>query len=187
MLVLRPRTAWAGIATCLLLGLAILGPIMIATEGRFLRHILTYTINAFRWSQVLDILEAFGVHIGYCAVAYLGIRARLHSLPPLRSRGSLRAWHRHLTANDADARFVMVMIYLLLASLLLITSLKSGSSINYFLEWGCLISLFAGLALSDIQTGESRAQPSSQVRPLAALALWIVAIQAFGLFWIIGY
>lgn len=149
-LLLRPRTALTGIATSLTLGIAMLGAAMWLTDGGFLRHIIQYNINRISLDRVLDVLEAWGTHFIYFAAAAWVIVRRLRRLAGERgAAGGWRALKQKLIDSPADASFAMLVAYLGLASLMLVLALKSGASINYFLEWCCLIALFAGLALAE--------------------------------------
>ncbi|MDB5726260.1 MAG: hypothetical protein JWQ16_3014 [Novosphingobium sp.] len=176
LLVVRPRTAFAGIVTGVVASLAALALTYWRTDGEFLRHILFYTINRFRPIQALDILEAVGNHFGTLALAVWGIRIRLRHLP--NARTGFSAWARALRASPAEAGFVMLAGYLVFATLLLITALKAGSDINYFLEWCCLLALFAALALADaVAAGRRR---------FALVALVAVVLQAIAMMGIAG-
>lgn len=178
LLVVRPRTALAGILTGIVASLATLAVTERLTDGEFLRNILFYTINRFRSIQALDILEAVGNHFGYLALALWGIRLRLRQLPGKRG---LSAWAQALRASPAQAGFAMLLSYLVLATLLLVTVLKAGSDINYFLEWCCLLALFAALALAEMLDGAGAAAAVARRRRLALLALGGIVIQAIAM------
>ena len=183
MLVARPRTAWAGILTGFAASFVALGVTYLFTDGEFLRNILFYTINRFRPIQTLDILEAVGNHFGTLVLAAWGIRLRLRSFP---ARQGFAAWRQGLRASPADAGFAMLVVYLVLATLLLITALKAGSDINYFLEWCCLLALFAALALVDLLTPAHRRGAAAKPSRMAVLAVAAVAIQAVAMMGIAG-
>lgn len=184
LLFARPRTAWAGIASTIVVGLIALAGVMRLTDGGFLLHIVTYTITKFKLGLFVDILEAFGIHFAFCAIAFWGIAVRWRRLQSrIAAQGADR--RQYLRDNPSDARFLMALAYLVLATLLLAAVLKRGSAVNYFLEWAYLIGLFAGLGLLDI-VAEARENPAARGNRFAPLILWAVAVQAFGLFWIIG-
>lgn len=186
MLVVRPRTAFAGMLTGGIASLAALALTLRFTDGEFLRNILFYTINRFRPIQILDILETVGEHFGYFALGLWGIRIRLRQLPWPGTKQGLSAWGQALRASPAQAGFVMLVIYLALASLLLITVLKAGSDINYFLEWCCLSALFGALTLADLLDPVGALAAVAKRRRFALAALACVAIQAIGMMAVAG-
>lgn len=187
MLVVRPRTAFAGMLTGGIASLAALGLTLWFTDGEFLRNILFYTINRFRPIQVLDILEAVGNHFGTLALALWGIRIRLRQLPrwPGAKQG-FSAWAEALRASPVQAGFVMLLGYLVLATLLLITVLKAGSDINYFLEWCCLLALFGALTLADMLQPTGAPAAVAKRRRFALLALAGIVFQAIAMMAITG-
>jgi hypothetical protein len=157
------------------------------TDGEFLRNILFYTINRFRPIQVLDIIETVGEHFGYFALGLWGIRTRLRQLPRWAgTRQGFAAWAEALRANPAQAGFVILAIYLALASLLLITVLKAGSDINYFLEWCCLSALFAALTLADLLAPAGAPEAAVKRGRFALVALACMTVQAVGMLAIAG-
>ena len=176
MVLVRPRTAFAGIATGLVTALAALALVMWQTGGEFLHHIIAYNINRFALVNGLDIPETVGKHIGLVAVAVVAILPRLRALTSgARAEGGLLA---HLRTVPADAGMTMVLLHFALATAMMGMIFKSGSTINYFLEWIFLVALFAGLGISDFVRWAGTGQPN---RLMAALP-WVVAVEtvAFG-------
>jgi hypothetical protein len=184
MLVVRPRTAFAGMLTGGVASLLALALTLRFTDGEFLRNILFYTINRFMPIQLLDIVETVGEHFGYFAVGLWGIRMRLRQLPSVKQGFSL--WAEALRASPAQAGFMILVIYLGLASLLLITVLKAGSDINYFLEWCCLSALFAALTLADLLKPVGTPVAVAKHRRFALAGLACIAAQAVGMMVLAG-
>ena len=60
--------------------------------------------------------------------------------------------------------------------------LKSGSSDNYFLEWFGLISLFAGLTLTEFAMPRAAVVGWRQPHPAVCILPWVIALQAVFLF-----
>ena len=183
MFVVRPRTARAGMLTGFAASFVALAVTYRLTDGEFLRNILFYTINRFRPIQGLDILEAVGNHFAYLVLAIWGIRMRLRRLPGTQG---LAAWRQALRANPADAGFVMLLAYLVMATLLLITVLKAGSDINYFLEWCCLLALFAALTLASWLEPAGTPAAFAKGRRFALVGLAAAAVQAAAMMAITG-
>lgn len=134
----RPRTALAGIATCLIVGSVALGALAYATGGGFLRHVFLYNVNRFDIGRI-DQIAIIGLgHIFLVAAALIGLAA---ILPSIR-----RFALRRRDADPGEAANVMLGCYLLLTTIMLLLVLKSGSSANYFIEWFVALAIFAGLA-----------------------------------------
>lgn len=182
LLLVRPRTALAGMATGLLAALAALALVTAVTQGEFLHHLLSYTINEFRLGQALDIVNALGMHLIYFGLSLWVIRRRLAPWPGWRTRQERIALRGFLRDNPGEAGFLMAAVYLILATLLLITALKAGSMINYFLDWACLTALLASLALAELL-----ARPvGGKAGRAGTLALALVALQSFATLWLVG-
>ena len=179
LLVLRPKTALAGVLTSVASGLAVLAALSWFTDGGFLRHILWYNINRVDPHRLLWIVGIAARHALYLAVAAVVVVQRLRKLRATNPEHSnLRSLRSRLIAAPHDAGFIMILAYFLATTLMLVTVAKSGSSINYFVEWTCSIVLLVGLALCDAAkaaTGASRFVPSASLTLLLPLA---VAIQA---------
>lgn len=178
LLFLRPRTALAGIATAVVAGLAALAALTWLTGGGFIRHILFYNINRFDASRLMWVADVAIQHALYLVVAAMGVSYRL-ALILTRDPGQPGSVKQRLVAAPADAGYMMIVAYALATTLILVTVAKSGSNINYFLEWVCVIALLTGLALCEAAaaaTGVSRNSVSVVLTfPLAIL----VAVQAF--------
>lgn len=138
LLLARPRTARLGIAVAAAAGLALLGFLSWATDGGFLRHILLYNINRFDWPRLQTIPGTMAMHALFFAAAGYGLWRLLK-----KRRAGLRA---RLVSSPADAALAMILLYALLASLMLVTIAKSGSNINYLIEWLVAIGILLGLA-----------------------------------------
>jgi hypothetical protein len=157
LLLVRPRTAQAGIAACLLLGTAALAALAIATDGGFLRHIFLYNINRADYSRLAWIAQQALLHLFFFAAALFAIVQGLaERLPRYRGAG-WRAARDTLRQREGDAAFLLLLVYFLLTSLMLVLVAKSGSNLNYFIEWMLAASVFTGLAVRD---AASTARPS---------------------------
>jgi hypothetical protein len=180
LLLLHPRTALQGMGTAIITGLAALAALQWMTHGEFLRHIVSYNINRFLLSRLWELLAYFaGVSVIYLLAAFYGVwaqsRRRFQAYRGL-SRAQAR---RRLIVSPSDAGFVMVLAYFALATPMLATAAKSGGFINYFLEWGCLMTLFAGLSLVDVvKAADGQVRDAMTEKRSVQLLLLIVA-QAF--------
>jgi hypothetical protein len=155
LLFARPGTAWRGIAACLALGGAALAALAVATDGGFLRHVFLYNINRADWSRLGWIAQQGTLHLGFAAAALLGL------VQALRER-------------RRDPAMLMAVAWLATTTATLLLVAKSGSSLNYFIEWMLALSVFAGLAVRDtVAAALGRAASPSPLRTLAAAALGV--------------
>ena len=167
LLLVRPRTAFTGIAACLILGLAALGALAWATDGGFLRHIFLYNINRFDTSRLIWIPQMAAAHMMFFAAVGVGLFAGLSGrFPAFRAERSLRALRSDLAAPGGDGAFLMLLVYLLAATATLAMVAKSGASINYLIEWMLASAIFAGLGLAAL-AGRPKARRLALLLPLA--------------------
>jgi hypothetical protein len=178
-LFLRPRTAWAGIATGALAGCATLGVLVWQTSGGFIDHIILYNINRIEFSRLQWIAAMVGQHALYIGVAAVAIGQQVYRRRErYRHCSGINDFRRALANSPGDVRFAMLALYLLLATLMLITIIKSGSTYNYFMEWLCIIALFVGLALGGVGPKASDDDTLAQSTLLAVALPLAVALQA---------
>ena len=149
-LLLRPRLAWLLAASCLVMGLAVLGALVVATDGGFVRHVFLYNANRFDAAQLPSILVAIVLHSLFVAAVVIGVAARLRArLPLYRGAGNIAGLRQRLLAAPGDAFFVMIVVYAVLAFLMTFSIAKSGSSINYFMEWMAVLAILLGIVARD--------------------------------------
>jgi hypothetical protein len=142
----RPRVALAGMATGLAAAGLALVAISAATHGEFLRQIVTYNINKLSAVAGQDIPVVTGMHFGLLAAAVIGFGPRFRAMVRMaRGQGWLKLWR----ADPSQAQLAMVAIYLALATAMLAMVFKTGSAVNYFLEWTTLVAIGAGLGVAD--------------------------------------
>jgi hypothetical protein len=173
LLVVRPRTALAGIATGLVAAGALLAAIMVHTRGEFLHHILFYNINRFSWWAGQDLPIIIGMHFGLVLAAAPAYVPRLLAIRQ-RARATGGLWPL-LRAEPIAAAETMVLLHLAIATAMLGMVFKSGSAPNYFLEWMVLVAIGCGLAVADYLVGSPLPEPL-WARWRAAVP-WIVIVQ----------
>lgn len=160
LLLHRPRTAFAGIATCVVLGSAALAALAAATDGGFLRHVFLYNVNRIALDR-LDWIASIALgHVLLIAAAAIGLATRA---PAIRR---FLADRRQAPAADVGAAMLVAYLVLTTASNALV--LKSGSGVNYFIEWIAVLAIFAGLAVHRALANDGSA---SSVRHVAVIAL----------------
>jgi hypothetical protein len=151
LLFTRPRLAMKGIATCLILGMTVLLTLCWLTDGGFYRHIFLYNINRLdpgRLAWILYVAAAQALYVAIAAFVFIrrmsDIRSKYRSIPNARAE---------LAANSADIRLLIAAAYLLVSTLMLLLVAKSGSNINYFLDWFFAFGLFAAMAPNEVARG----------------------------------
>lgn len=165
LLLFRPRTAFAGIATSLVLGSAALAALALATDGGFFRHVFLYNVNRIALDRLGWIASIVSSHLLLIVAATIGLAG---IAPAIRRFAAKRS-----QAAPEDAESAMLGAYLVLTTASVALVLKSGSGVNYFIEWIAVLAIFAGLAVHRaIAVEGGRAAP---VRQVAIIAL---AVQA---------
>ena len=182
LLALRPRLALRGIAACTLLGLAALVTLGWLTDGGFYRHIFLYNANRIDLSRLYAIFYVGTMHLFFVAVAVFVLARRLIHL---RAKYRGNAGARHALATDAaDVRMLIAFSYLVVSSAMLLLVAKSGSSINYFLEWFFALGLFAAMGPAEFNGRPFRTQMQNALAigiPTAlAIHAWFVPLPRTG-------
>ena len=181
LLLLRPRTALRGLATSVLLGLTALAALGWVTDGGFLRHLFLYNINRFELRQLEPLAALAGAHSLYFVAAGFALWGRLVALAAkLRGGGGLGAMRARILAEPGSDAFLMILAYLAATVLMLPLAAKSGSNVNYLIEFFCVLSLFVGIAASDaarLALDGSQNTPSGR-RSLAIVLIAAIAAQA---------
>lgn len=176
LLLLRPRTALSGITTGILTASLVLGYLAWQTNGGFIDHIILYNINRIEPGRLNWIVTMFGQHAIYIGIAAVGIwQVMSNRAAAYRQCDGFGEFRRALAGCPADFRSVMLVVYLLVATLMLLTIVKSGSTYNYFMEWLCLIALFTGLALADVARVAAGASAVGSTMLILALPLAVAA------------
>ena len=134
----RSRRRAFGLVGCLPAVIAVTGLVLNAvTDGGFWFNVVTANVNEFRWSGVLYYVQTMPLQIPVllvAAVAYAVVALR-HRLPSARVIGP----------------------YLIAGTLLILTTGKLGSSINYLIEFGTGLCLAVGGLLAWLRTERPRA------------------------------
>ncbi|HUE79933.1 MAG TPA: hypothetical protein VMN38_09915 [Sphingomicrobium sp.] len=174
LLLICPKVARAGIVTAVLSGLIVLGALIWWTDGGFVRHIFLYNINRFDAWRLRWIREALETHSLYFGVAAIGVGSQIRSRLP-KYRGLSRAAARaRLAASPADAAMLLVLVYFLLATAMLITIAKSGSNVNYLIEWLCVLAILVGMAMRDAAIAVTQSAPAAFRRRSANFVLAVI-------------
>jgi len=184
-LLLRPRLAWACAAGCVVLGLAVLGALAWTTDGGFIRHIFLYNVNRFEAWRLMLFLDIVLGHAFYFAVLAIGLAARLRArLPLYRGCADAAALRERLAPAPADSLLLLVLVYALLAGLMTLTVAKSGSNVNYFVEWMAVLAILLGILVRDAAAaalGVASGAGSKRLFAQPALLPLLIGLQALTL------
>ena len=149
-LLVRPRLAWTLLAGCVAAGLLVLGALMLATDGTFVRHIFLYNSNRFDAGRLILTVIAVSSHFLFFAVLLVGVTTRLRvRLPLYRGARSVAELRARLSSAPGDAFFLLILVYALLAGLMTLTIAKVGSNQNYFVEWMAVLAVLLGISVRD--------------------------------------
>lgn len=163
LLATRPKLALQGIAACTALGLAALIVLSWLTDGGFYKHVLLYNVNRLEPSRLWWIVYAAAAHSLYVALAGWMVARRVGELRTrYKTVGALRS------ADSGDIRLLIALAYLAVTTVMLLMVVKSGSSINYFLESCFATAIFVGVGL--------QAQPPATAGTIKARKVLAVCI-----------
>jgi hypothetical protein len=184
LVLLRPRTAWRGIGTGMASALLALGYLCWHTNNGFLDHILFNNVNRMDYRRLLDIPVIIGFHSLYVGVALIGILTHLAQRRHVyRVCTGWADCRKRLASSTSDGQHAMLLGYLLFTTIMLATYAKSGATYNYFIEWLCVVTILAGLALrpaaehaSGVAGIDGKPQPAPLI--LTALLPLVIAFQA---------
>ena len=155
LLAIRPRSAWAMLATAVIASFAALGAIYRLEGDHFLVHILFYNLNRIAWDHAAKATLVLLANIVPIALGGAGlvIAWRRLGLPHWRALRS-RTGETGLTAT------AIVLLVLLIKTAMLPMILKSGANDNYLIDWFSGITILIGLALVPVIRA-AMAQPAT--------------------------
>jgi hypothetical protein len=164
MLWLRePRSVHGPIVFGLSLSVAALACLNWETNGGFLRHIAFYNINRFSITHGLSLwLYVFG---GSAVYLYVAVRFGLvRGWQRLRGPSSL-GMRDQVRQSDEALILSIITAWFGVATMTLVTAGKIGGSVNYFVEWMCVLSVLIGIAVGIVLDTMHRAS-GHQAKPL---------------------
>jgi hypothetical protein len=143
MLFSKPRLALAGICICVVLGGISLATLSWLTNGAFIQHVFLYNTNRVDWSQLALVWVIVSFHAPFIGVASIltlrrieeirGHKIRLTSITPL--------------STESNRNFFSIVCYFIVCSIMLVLIVKSGSNINYAIEWLFTLLMLVGLGV----------------------------------------
>ena len=141
----RKDLAWRLVASCVALGVAVLGTLAVATDGAIIRHLFFYNANRLAPIQLLFLAEAIlsyrylliAISFGMMLQISTRWRAFRQAAIPLR---------QHLQTCRQDFLLVLTVLYSFLAFLMAFAIAKSGANVNYLIEWLTSLAILSGIA-----------------------------------------
>jgi hypothetical protein len=149
LLVAQPKQTMKAISVGLVVGLSALLYLSWETEGKFIKHILQYNTNPFSLARAVRVIGHRIVdHSIYVFVATITLYITWRSifLKDIKL-DNLRAIRERLVTNGNFLLLTVLTAYFILTSILLILVGKSGATVNYFIEWMCILSVIVGMAV----------------------------------------
>lgn len=144
LLATRPKLALQGIATCIALGAATLIVLSWLTDGGFYRHVFLYNVNRIELSRLWWIVYLAAAHVIYVALAGWMVARRVGDLRTrYRTVGALRS------ASRGDIRLLIALAYFAVTTVMMLMVVKSGSNLNYLLEWCFALAIFVAIGLQE--------------------------------------
>ena len=131
------RRAVEVIGSGLVMSLLLLGLAQWLTDGGFLRHVIGYNVNRFEMSRLLLLAAQIPLHFPILFAIMTGFFIWNQESQQIRS-----------TTSGTNPLSV-ALFHFCFCTILLVLIGKSGSSINYLLEWCCAASVLLGLSVSE--------------------------------------
>ena len=180
LLLVRPQTAWRGIATAAAAGSTVLAGLFVATDGGIVRHLILYNINRFDVHELGLIPAMIRSQWLFFAAVAVGLAQVLGDrLSAYRARASWRDKREELAQNPRDIALLVILLYFAAKTLMTLLVAKSGANANYLMEWMMVGAIFIGPAVSGLAAAaiHGRAERSPSWLPL--LVPVALAVPAF--------
>jgi hypothetical protein len=170
----RPRAALVAGVVALAVALAALGWMQWITHGGFLLNIVAYNINRFSLEAALYVILTERKLAPFIAIMVIGAVAILFGLASDgRTGGPIGRLFAGVRRSDrAGAARAILLVYFALSTLMLVTILKSGGTINYLIEFLCVGCVLIGVLLCDLANS-----PRAFAAVVAVLVLGMLPIR----------
>ena len=173
----KPRYAIQLAAFSIALGLAILLSLHIATDGLFLRHIITYNQNPYILTGLLDKLGRHATPIVVPLFFAFTFPVALLYRRLRHGRGKYETIRLIMTRSDFERCVIIVGVYFLFAAALAAATIsKVGAYDNYYLEMDVAMCLLCGLFVGWLLRRDSF-HPSRYhlIQQVVVMALFVIA------------
>jgi hypothetical protein len=168
----RPGPALgAGILTASI-GVGIVVVMQVVTDGGFLTNIIGYNLNRFDYAAGLHVIWGESDTFPFVMLMLASASWVAASLQMPVRRGVRRLAELIRDAGPAQACRILLLLHYVLATAMLVTIFKSGSNLNYLLDWFASGCVMLGIMLTDVSRIEARTLGHSILLTLlAALVL----------------
>ena len=145
LLLNNPKQTLKAICLGFVVSMAILLYLMWKTDGGFLRHLILYNINRFSLAQA--IAQKWGVekHWIYLLLVIFALVIGWWRILTNYKLDDLNSIKQQLRNNKFALLLMTFTLYFIITTVMLINTAKLGSSVNYFIEWMCVWSVFIGI------------------------------------------
>ena len=144
-----------------------------------MRHNFLYNANSIHGANLKKLIP-LSMYVGYiyvvirnCLPLFRNYIIRTPQDLKYSSLTSLRQGFKY------KAALLLFMIYFALSTIMLLMILKSGGSINYFIEWSCVLGVLFGLFLGDtamVAFASNDDPPKGNIGDVAPLSLIAAAV-----------
>lgn len=175
LLLMRPRDGVRAMVVGLGLGGVLFAGASIATDGGFFRHLESYNMNRFSLERLGDLLLLLGF-VGLATQMLLATLALMLARRKILAVGWRSPARRSATTRDRQSLLLlMLMIHLAISTLMLALMGKSGSSVNYAIEWLSFAAVAVGFVLAWLWSSIQSDQANKTV-PWALLLVLLLAL-----------
>ena len=182
LLLTRPRDGVRAMIAGLGAGLILAAILVVATDGGFFRHLVLYNANRFSGARMVQWLVAFLVLGGGGLVVMVMLAFTSGSRWVLGERWRTAAQRVRIGGDPRALLLLMLGIAIPIATALLLLMGKSGSNLNYAIEWIGWSAMPAGMALALMTAAATgAAKADGRVPRLSALpALFLLPALIMG-------
>jgi hypothetical protein len=173
----KPRYAIQLFAFSVSLGLGVLLLLHLATDGLFLRHIITYNQNPYHLTGLLGKLGRHAAPIAVPLFFAFAFPAALLYRRMRRGYGKYETLRLVLTRSDFERCVLVVGLYFVLAAALAAATIsKVGAFDNYYLEMDVAMCLLSGLFVGWLLRRDSfRPTRRHLMQQVVVMVLFIIA------------
>ena len=177
MLLIDRRRTLAASGAVLLAGLALLLLLNAYTDGGFLRHIVLYNVNRYRFGAVIEAIQGEWPHTVFLFVTIIGLNSLWRRLAAEQGWKNLDSFKRDVAGNIVVRTALVMTLYLIVTTGMVATTGKSGASDNYLIEgmcvWGAVIGTFVASRADQLIGYFAGIKPEGQktAHPFLAMSL----------------
>jgi hypothetical protein len=181
--IFRRRTVVVGCLT-LVVGCGMLLLLEIDTGGGFLRHIVLYNVNRYRFASLIDGIELLWPQAIFFIYMVGGLIVGWRNVAKGGSWRSFEIFKREVAESISTRTLYTMTIYLLLTTCMIPLLGKSGAGQNYLIETMCVWSIFVGIftawlieRLTEPWSKSGRTEGKALPVLSAVFFLWLLFIQ----------